>query len=105
MKALHRGRTTAEQTEIDLRPMRPAPRGRLSDGLVVEASVLARLLGLRLLRLEARIAFVPTDFGGGRSEDLGTPQARRGCLNDAVSLLAHASQTLVEAHGESPAAR
>jgi hypothetical protein len=84
--------------------MRPAPGGHLSDGLVVEASVLARLLGLRLLRLEARISVVPTDFGG-RSEDLGTLQARRGYLNDAVSLLAHASQTLVEAHRESPAAR
>jgi hypothetical protein len=108
IKALHRGRTTAEQTGIDLRSMRPAPGGHLSDGMVVEASVLARLLGLRLLRLEARIAFVPTDFGGP-SEDLGldlrTLQARRGCLNDAVSLLAHASHTLVEAHRKSPAAR
>jgi hypothetical protein len=108
MKALHRGRTTAEQTEIDLRPMRPAPGGHLSDGLVVEASVLARLIGLRLLRLEARIAFVPTDFGGPSADlglDLRTLQVRRGCLSDAVSLLEHASHTLVEAHRDSPAAR
>ena len=34
---------------------------RLSEGTLVEASVVARVLGLRILRLEATIALVPAD--------------------------------------------
>jgi hypothetical protein len=79
--------------------VRPAPGKHLSDGLVIDASVFARVLGLRLLRLEARVALMPTDFSAASADpglDLRTP-AVRGYLGDAASLLAHASDTLVEA--------
>lgn len=37
----------------------PDPRKRLSDGVFVNASVRARLLGIPLLRIEATIALAP----------------------------------------------
>jgi hypothetical protein len=66
---------------------------RLSHGSVIRASVLARLLGIRLLKLEADIALVPADFG---------PADRRpwngavvtGDLVTASALLARATRTL-----------
>ena len=36
-------------------------RGRLSQGVLVEGSILARLLGMRLLRLEATVVLTPAD--------------------------------------------
>lgn len=39
----------------------PDRRRRPSDGLVVEASILARLLGIRLLKLDATVVIVPAD--------------------------------------------
>jgi hypothetical protein len=71
--------------------------------VVIRASVLGRLLGIRLLRLEADITLVPADLGSpsavGRSTRIvtrsATPDGSRG-LADAVELLAHASRTLDE---------
>ena len=53
--------------------MRPAPRRaaltaipdgarRLADGFVIEASIVARLLGIRLLRVEARLVVSPAEM-------------------------------------------
>jgi hypothetical protein len=39
----------------------PDPRRRLSEGILVEASVLARLLGIRLLKLDATVVLMPAD--------------------------------------------
>jgi hypothetical protein len=39
----------------------PDRRRRLSDGALVEASIAARLLGLRILTLDATVALVPAD--------------------------------------------
>ena len=39
----------------------PDRRRRPSDGLVVEASITARLLGIRLLKLDATVVVVPAD--------------------------------------------
>ncbi len=39
----------------------PDRRRRPSDGLVVEASIVARLLGIRLLALDATVVIVPAD--------------------------------------------
>jgi hypothetical protein len=39
----------------------PDGRRRLSEGALVEASVVARLLGVRLLRLEASVALAPAE--------------------------------------------
>lgn len=57
-------------TSVNGRPMRtriggpvlaatPDPDGRLAEGVRVEGRVLARLLGVRLLRLDAEVVLVP----------------------------------------------
>jgi hypothetical protein len=42
----------------------PDRRRRLSDGVLVDASLHARLLGLRLLTVDATIVLVPADVAG-----------------------------------------
>ena len=71
--------------------------------VVIRASVLGRLLGIRLLRLEADITLVPADLGSpslvGPSTDVITRSATTdgtGGLTAAVELLAQASRTLRE---------
>jgi hypothetical protein len=71
--------------------------------VVIRASVLGRLLGIRLLRLEAYITLVPADLGSsstvGPSTHVVTSSATpggTGGLTDAVELLAYASRTLDE---------
>ena len=70
--------------------------------VVIRASVLGRLLGIRLLRLEADITLVPADLGsstvGPRPRVVTSPPTTDGTgdLTDAVALLAHASRTLDE---------
>jgi len=71
--------------------------------MVIRASVLGRLLGIRLLRLEADISLFPADLGSsstvGLSPRVVTSSATTdgtGGLTDAVALLAHASRTLDE---------
>jgi hypothetical protein len=71
--------------------------------VVIRASVLGRLLGIRLLRLEADISLFPADLGSystvGPSHRVVTSSATTdgtGGLTDAVALLALASRTLDE---------
>lgn len=70
--------------------------------VVIRASVLGRLLGIRLLRLEADISLVPADLGSstvGPSPRVVTSSPTTdgtGGLTDAVALLALASRTLDE---------
>jgi hypothetical protein len=45
----------------------PDRRGRLSEGVVVEASVLGRVIGIRLLVLNATIVVVPADVAAPTS--------------------------------------
>jgi hypothetical protein len=71
--------------------------------VVIRASVLGRVLGIRLLRLEADISLVPADLGSsstvGPSAAVVTRSATtdgsRG-LTDARELLARATRTLDE---------
>jgi hypothetical protein len=81
----------------------------VSGGWFIRASILARLLGIRLLKLEADIAIVP-----GNVRPLPDVEARRGAiitvarpgvgggLAEASALLAHASRTLDETSVASP---
>jgi hypothetical protein len=45
----------------------PDRRRRLSGGALVEASIAARLLGMRILTLNATVALVPADVTAGTS--------------------------------------
>ena len=81
-------------------PARPVagPGGgrRLADGLVIDAAIVARLLGVRLLRIEAALSVAPARFAAPRA--LPVPAARpigtglaaaRRCIDEgAVSLAA-----------------
>ena len=51
----------AESTAPTLLTAVPDRRRRLSEGILVEASVLARLLGIRLLKLHATVVLMPAD--------------------------------------------
>jgi hypothetical protein len=70
--------------------------------VVIRASVLGRLLGIRLLRLEAAISLVPADLGSStvgpshRVVPSSPTTDGTGGLTDAVALLALASRTLTE---------
>lgn len=70
----------------------PAPGGRLSSGLVVDASIQARLLGLRLLTLNAQVTLVPANFAVGLSPSAAVAQSAAPA--DAVGPLADAVRTL-----------
>jgi hypothetical protein len=52
----------------------PDRRRRLSQGVLVEGSILARLLGMRLLRLEATVVLTPADV----RTSTGARRAARG---------------------------
>jgi hypothetical protein len=73
--------------------------------MVIDASIVARLLGLRLLTLDARLRFAPAQFCDARRSEIGIepfpaagPPGRawppRGGLDEATDLLADASRTL-----------
>lgn len=81
-------------------------------GHVVEASVVARLLRIRLLRVEARVVVVPADVTARSPPDVvvrpsarsarALPAARvgangRGGLAEAVRMIEEAATTLDEA--------
>ncbi len=118
--------STVAEPEI-LRPL-PATRARfrrepsLSRGAVVDASILARLLGIPLLRLDAHIDMVPVDSDAilGAAEPYSTvpmtepaalPMAAgsvagsTATLADAAEVLRHASRILGEVRRERVARR
>ena len=95
-------------------------RRRRSQGVVVEASVLARLLGLRLLRLDATVVLVPADVSSPSSasyelparasaRSAPVPPARSevvgGRLAHAVRSIDEGAELLAEARRESPRCR
>lgn len=54
----------------------PDRKRRLSDGFLVEASILARVLGIRLLTLDATVVLVPADVTAPSSEPPDLPESR-----------------------------
>jgi len=46
----------------------PARQRRLSDGVLLEASVLGRVLGVRLLSLRATVVLAPADVTAARAD-------------------------------------
>ena len=95
-------------------------RGRRSSGVVVEASVLARLLGIRLLRLDATVVVVPADATSTSSvpyqlprcasaRPASVPPARSdpvgGRLAQAVRSIDEGAELLAEARRENPKSR
>jgi hypothetical protein len=90
----------------------PDRRRRVSDGVLVEASILARLLGLRLLTLDVTLVLVPAEVSApaptspprglpaGASPRCYGPPARPvpgGGLADAVRSINEGAELLAEA--------
>lgn len=108
----------AETATRAVRTVAPDGRRRLSQGVLVEASILARLLGLRLLMLEATVVLTPADVttrSSGQRRTAGRPPgaspprrsaaAGRG-LADAVRNLDEGAKLLEQARrGRAHAAR
>jgi hypothetical protein len=75
----------------------------LSNGVVVDASVVARLLGLKLLRVKAHVTLTPaglepiTYVNARAAQSQPSQHQGSSCLRDAVNLLAHASRTMNDA--------
>jgi len=75
----------------------PDRRRRPSDGIVVEASILARLLGMRLLTLDATVVVAPADVmvrssaprrdsrPRGPARSVGASPARSGALGRGLA--------------------
>jgi hypothetical protein len=90
----------------------PDRRRRLSGGVLVEASILARVLGVRLLTLDATVVLVPADVTAPSSaphdpplrasaRPLGVPPTRSGAagrsLAEAVRSINEGAELLAEA--------
>lgn len=81
--------------------VRPDPRKDLSDGVVVRASLVARLLGLKILRVEGDVTLLPAQISTLSYGEPITPVPADGftydgTLRDAAGLLARASKTIRE---------
>jgi len=70
-------RRVQETTLRDALGAAPDPGRRLSDGILIQASVLARLAGIKLLRLEATVVLVPAEVSGSETTPRRTPPPRR----------------------------
>jgi hypothetical protein len=56
-------RSSRAPTSLELRAV-PDPRKRLSDGVLVDACIRARLLGIPLLKVEANVVLAPAGLTG-----------------------------------------
>jgi pyridoxal biosynthesis lyase PdxS len=85
----------------------PDRRRRPSDGIVVEASILARVLGARLLTLDATVVVAPADVTARSSaprdsqaltpaRSVGVPPARGRGLAEAVRSIDEGAAILAE---------
>jgi hypothetical protein len=114
--------TALRRSPVAARPSRPVALSAAghrtrhpTDGLLVEASIVARLLGIRLLRLDATVAVVPADVPARPSSARASPAAPprpavpptqsgamgRG-LADAVRSINEGAELLAEARRNGP---
>lgn len=74
--------------------VRAAPGGRLADGMIVDASISARLLGIRLLTLNAQLTFLPAVPANSDPASAMAEMTSQAGLDEAVELCAHAARML-----------
>jgi hypothetical protein len=80
----------------------PDRRRRLSDGVLVDASIRARLLGLRLLTIDAIVVLAPAEVTAPSSAAHDPPQRTSGrssrhVLAEAVRSIDEGAELLAEA--------
>jgi hypothetical protein len=115
--------TTVRRSRVAARPSRPVALSaagnrtrRPTDGLLIEASIVARLLGIRLLTLDATIALAPADVTARPSSPraspvapprpAGVPPTQSGAMGrglaDAVRSINEGAELLAEARRNGP---
>jgi hypothetical protein len=62
----------------------PDRNRRLADGVLVDASILARVFGIRLLTLDARVMVLPADVATPSSAPPGSPRRRASARSSTV---------------------
>ena len=80
----------------------PDRRRRLSDGVLVDASIRARVLGIRLLTIDATVVLGPAEVTASSGAAQDPPQRRsarssRHALAEAVRSLNEGAELLAEA--------
>ena len=77
----------------------PRRKRRPTDGVLIEASILARLLGIRLLTLDATVVLVPADVTGPSpaSRDSRVRASTGRGLAEAVRSINEGAELLAEA--------
>jgi len=93
-----RGRAVGGRPVRGNAPVRVVPipqRGRrLSDGVLVEASILARVLGVRLLTLDATVVLAPADVGEPAAPPPAGSSRGHGGLAEAVRSIDEGARVL-----------
>jgi hypothetical protein len=75
---------TSGGTAVGLRAV-PDPRKRLSDGVLVEACIRARVIGIPLLKIEASIVLAPAGLTASTSAPPDRPIRSSARSFDAIS--------------------
>jgi hypothetical protein len=97
----------------------PDRNRRLGDGVLVDASILARVFGIRLLTLDARVMLLPADVATPSSAPSVSRRSRASarsvaaapgpsgaighCLADAVRAINESAAILAESRRDGPA--
>jgi hypothetical protein len=76
----------------------PSADSRLADGVLVEASVLARLLGLKLLTLEGTVLLSPAQVHNGQRHVFEPPKAVRSVRDADAAIEREQAGSTATAH-------
>jgi hypothetical protein len=78
-------RRTVGTTAPDVVGAVPDRNRRLGDGVLVDASILARVLGIRLLTLDARVSVLPADVRRPSSAPADSRRPRTSARSSSVA--------------------
>jgi hypothetical protein len=81
-RVIHR---TVRATAPDVVGAVPDRNRRLADGVLVDASILARVLGIRLLTLDARVTVLPADVKRASPAPIDSRRPRTSARSSAVA--------------------
>lgn len=95
--SFHVAPRAAESTAPLLLTAVPDRSRRLSEGTLIEASVIARLLGIRLLKLQATVMFMPADVAARPAAPCDPPALESARASLPPTRLYPAGGGLVEA--------
>jgi hypothetical protein len=86
-------------------PITTRPTGRLSEGTLVEASVVGRVLGMRILKIDAVVLLSPAAPPQVPVRPASSLQPRAGRLAGALRSIEEGAELLAEARRHHPRSR